>query len=808
MKIIIILKQIIKSISYTSAIILSIIGFTTWAVAAEHNSATNLISETNIAIYLIIFATVMLSSTIAIIIASSTFKKRLNDLYKLLATDESAQKVATKSGLNKSVDLIEQLGYLFTDISTQKHALQLSTYTSNDGFWSYNPTNKTAQFTHRWYAIMGIQITPEQKKSRADLSLWIENIFGDERNEFEKLLNKISKGNIDSFEHIHRVKHLDAGYIWVLAKAISVEVHDQKSAPYISGSITDITSIKESEDEINEERQKNLLTLNALNDAVIITDCNGNIYHMNPKAEKLTGWKIEEVLGTHVSNIYQIISELTKEKVESPITKAINLGQNIGLQNHILLPKIGEEISIEDSVTPIINNDGKPTGAVLVFRDISGARQLTRQISYQSSHDELTGLVNRREFERYLKISIDSAKKKNAIHAMVYIDIDLFKVINDTCGHIAGDQLLREIAPIVEEETPNGDIVGRLGGDEFGILLHSCTAEQALITCNRIRNIIEQQGFSWRGQNFIISLSMGIVLINNETENVSEVLRKADSACFVAKDSGRNKLHLYREDDIEMANRHGEMQWVSKLKDALDNDRFILYYQTIAPLNSNEAAGKHYEILLRLTDEEGNLVPPFIFLGAAERYNMITKIDYWVIKNTFEWLHSHPDHLDELSLCSINLSGNSLSDSGLLSHIEMQFEKYNIPPEKICFEVTETMAVANTDVAKELIQSLREYGCKFALDDFGTGMASFEYLKNFPVDYLKIDGSFVKDMIDDPIDSAMVKSINDIGHVMGKKTIAEFVENDDIGAKLREIGVDFAQGYGIQKPTPLKDIAA
>ncbi|THB70713.1 MAG: EAL domain-containing protein [Gammaproteobacteria bacterium] len=807
MKIIIILKQFIKSISYTAAIIFSIIGFTTLAIAAEHNTSASLISKTNIAIYLIIIATIMLSSMVAIIIASTAFKKRLHNLYKLLLTDNpdnSRSKTVTNS---KSSDLIEQLGTLFTDLSTQKHALQLSTYTSNDGFWSFNPGDKTAKFTHRWYAIMGIESPDNPSDSETSFNLWINNIFGDEREEFQQLLCGICKGNIDSFEHIHRVKHNSAGFIWVLAKGVSVESCDDNSPPYISGSITDITSIKESEEEINEERQKNLLTLNALNDAVITTDHNGSIRHMNPKAEKLTGWSVEEALGNHISEIYKIISELSKEQIESPVTKAIKLGQNIGLHSHLLVPKIGEKISIEDSVTPIINADGETTGTVLVFRDISGARQLTRQISYQSSHDELTGLVNRREFERRLKLSIESARKKNTIHAMVYIDVDLFKVINDTCGHIAGDQLLREIAPVVEEESPQGDIVGRLGGDEFGILLRNSTAEQALMTCNRIRTTIEMQGFSWRGQNFIISLSMGIVLINNETENVSEVLRKADSACFVAKDSGRNKLHLYREDDIEIANRHGEMQWVSKLKDALDNDRFILYYQTIAPLNDGESTGKHYEILLRLTDEEGKLVPPFIFLGAAERYNMITKIDYWVIKNTFKWLHEHPDHLEELSLCSINLSGSSLGDSGLLNHIETQFEKYRIPPEKICFEVTETMAVANTDVAKELIQSLREYGCRFALDDFGTGMASFEYLKNFPVDYLKIDGSFVKDMIEDPIDSAMVKSINDIGHVMGKKTIAEFVENDDIGAKLREIGVDFAQGYGIAKPTPLKDIA-
>ncbi len=803
MKLIKIIKRTLTITVYTPVFLLQFFALTQVSYAASDKEVTSIGNTYGIWIYIVIALAILLSSIITILITSKAFKKQLRHLYAELSTSNNPNTTEVGSKHKKSSELINELGSLFLDLSTQKHALQLSTYTSNDGFWRINPIDKSAEFTHRWYAIMGI----ESELKDPNFNFWLDRIYSEDRDEFEQLLTEITKGNIDSFEHIHRVKHSDAGYIWVLAKAISVDSNSDSQPPLISGSITDITSLKESEEEISEERQKNLITLNALSDAVITTDNKGLIRHMNPKAEKLTGWQIEEVLNNHISETFNIVSELTKEKITSPVEKSLNLGQNIGLTNHLLVQKYGGEISIEDSVTPIINTSGETTGAILVFRDNSGARQLTRQISYQSSHDELTGLINRREFERKLKTSITQAQKDGSTHAMLYIDLDLFKVINDTCGHIAGDQLLREIAPLISEEAPEGDIVARLGGDEFGVLLQNSTTEQTIIASNRIRNAVEKQGFSWRGQNFILSLSIGIVLIDNQTESVSDILRKADSACFVAKDSGRNTAHLYREDDIEMAHRHGEMQWVSKLTDALDNDKFILYYQTISPLSEGKESGKHYEILLRLMDENDKLVPPFIFLGAAERYNMITKIDYWVIKNTFSWLHDHPDHLKELSLCSINLSGNSLGDKGLLTHIEMQFEKYQIPPEKICFEVTETMAVANTGVAKDLIQSLREYGCKFALDDFGTGMASFEYLKNFPVDYLKIDGSFVKDMINDPIDSAMVKSINDIGHVMGKKTIAEFVENDDIGAKLREIGVDFAQGYGIQKPTPLKDIA-
>lgn len=803
MKLIKTTRIILKKIAYASALLTQLAVSTPLAFAASNNSDTDIAINPNIEIYLVMVLAVIFSSIITVIITSSAFKKKLRRLYSELSSRNDSSNLRSKNKHKKSSELINELGTLFTDLSTEKHALQLSTYTSNDGFWRINPVDKSTKFTHRWFAIMGINA----ESTNSNFNLWLDHIYDEDKEEFEQLITEITKGNIDSFEHIHRVKHNDAGYLWILAKAISVNSNSDNHPPLISGSITDITSLKESEEEISEERQKNLITLNALSDAVITTDTKGLIRHMNPKAEKLTGWQIEQVLNSPIRKAFNIISELSKEQIESPVDKSLELGQNIGLTNHLLLPKFGDEISIEDSVTPIINTNGDTTGAVLVFRDISGARQLTRQISYQSSHDELTGLINRREFERKLKHSIAQATKENSTHAMLYIDLDLFKVINDTCGHIAGDQLLREIAPLIEEETPDGDIIARLGGDEFGVLLQNSSTEQTIIASNRIRNAVEKQGFSWRGQNFILSLSIGIVLINNETESVSDILRKADSACFVAKDSGRNTAHLYREDDIEMAHRHGEMQWVSKLSDALDNDKFILYYQTISPLSEGKETGKHYEILLRLMDENDKLVPPFIFLGAAERYNMITKIDYWVIKNTFSWLHDHPDHLKELSLCSINLSGNSLGDKGLLTHIEMQFEKYQIPPEKICFEVTETMAVANTGVAKDLIQSLREYGCKFALDDFGTGMASFEYLKNFPVDYLKIDGSFVKDMINDPIDSAMVKSINDIGHVMGKKTIAEFVENDAIGDKLREIGVDFAQGYGIQKPKPLKDIA-
>lgn len=429
-----------------------------------------------------------------------------------------------------------------------------------------------------------------------------------------------------------------------------------------------------------------------------------------------------------------------------------------------------------------------------------------KELSYQANHDILSGLVNRRGFERYLSMAMVSKQIKNAEHVFCYLDLDQFKIINDTCGHIAGDELLRQVSQLLKKDIRSHDILARLGGDEFGILMEHCNLENAKQIVQKIIDRVSRHRFLWEEKPFAISVSIGMAHISENINSTTDLLRNADIACYAAKDAGRNCFRIYQEGISDTAKIHGDMEWVTKINSALENNSFCLYVQIIQPNIKTDKLGLHYEVLLRMLDDSGSVITPNTFLPAAERYHLITKIDIWVIKNQFDYLSRHPEHLDVLEMCSINLSGSSLTAPGFLQTVLDCLRHYDIPARKICFEITETAAVSNFTEAIKFIAAMNKIGCSFALDDFGTGLSSFAYLKYLPVDYLKIDGVFVKGIVDDPIDYAMVKSIHEVGHVMGKKTVAEFVENSEIGLKLKEIGVDFLQGYGIARPCPIEEL--
>ena len=439
--------------------------------------------------------------------------------------------------------------------------------------------------------------------------------------------------------------------------------------------------------------------------------------------------------------------------------------------------------------------------------DITESHDLSEQLAYYANHDVLTGLVNRREFESRLTRVLNSAREDQSEHALCYMDLDQFKVINDTSGHVAGDELLRQIGGLLNRLVRRRDTLSRLGGDEFGILMEHCTLEHAQRVANKLRQTIEEFRFAWEDRVFTIGVSIGLVPITNASVSSIEILKQADAACYAAKDSGRNRIHIYTVDDTELARRSGEMQWVAQINRALDEDRFCLYAQVITPINQPaDDNGTLYELLLRMLDDDGKLIPPGAFLTAAERFNMSPRIDRWVIDHAVAWLLSQRSYADSLSHCAINLSGLSLGDDAFLTHVVSLIQESGIPPAKFCFEITETAAIANLTKATLFIRTLKGLGCQFALDDFGSGLSSFAYLKTLPVDYLKIDGVFVKDIENDPIDLAMVKSINDIGKVMGKRTIAEFVESETILSKLVEIGVDYAQGFHMGEPLALEQL--
>ena len=568
----------------------------------------------------------------------------------------------------------------------------------------------------------------------------------------------------------------------------------------------DITERKRAETALFEEKELAQVTLASIGDAVITTDALGRVASLNPMAEQLLGCKHGEALGLHVSEVFTIVDETTQTPLEDPVQYCLRQGTSIhSTDRAVLIRPDTQRLAIDHSAAPIRDQQGDRVGAVLVFRDVTRQRQLARQVFYHATYDALTGIVNRRDFERRLELMLRHAKEHRRRHALCYLDLDQFKLVNDTCGHTAGDTLLRQLAAVLKTRMRERDTLARLGGDEFGVLLGECPLDQALRIAHGLREAIQDFRFTWEDKPFALGVSIGLVPIDYTSGDLQSVLSAADSACYVAKEKGRNRVHVNQPGDHELAQRQGEMQWVARLHQALAEDRFCLYYQPIVPLASAAHAGDRGEILLRLKEPDGQIILPGAFIPAAERYNQIAAIDRWVIRAVLSVLRDQKQP-SPLSQYSINISGQSLGDAAFLAFVLEQLEQATIEPSQICFEITETAAIANLTAAMNFISTLKARGCRFALDDFGSGLSSFAYLKTLPVDYLKIDGRFVKDMLDEPTDCAMVEAIHRVGHLMGIKTNAESVENTAILKKLRAIGVDYAQGYGIAKPRPFEDL--
>ncbi len=550
-----------------------------------------------------------------------------------------------------------------------------------------------------------------------------------------------------------------------------------------------------------EEKERALVTLQSIGDAVITTDVEGRVTFLNPIAEQLTAWTAAEACGRPLTEVFHIVNEITRIEVENPVDKALRLNGIVGLANHtLLINRKGEELAIEDSAAPIRDRAGNIIGVVLVFHDVTASRQMAEEIAYQASHDALTGLANRREFEHRLNQLISNAALEQRQHALLYLDLDQFKVVNDTCGHRAGDELLRQLTLIMQDRVRGSDLLARLGGDEFGVLLEDCPLDKAQQVAEELIELVKGFRFVWSDKTFAVGASIGIVAISEQSLDWASLLGNADTACYLAKEKGRNRVQVYHAEDAELARRHSEMHWVGRINKAFEEDRFLLYRQPIVPTTQSARKHPHFEILVRMLDEEGQLVTPGVFIPAAERYNLMGALDRWVVSNAMNWLVAHKD---SPMICAINLSGHSLGDEAFLGFVTDQIKGTGVPPHCLCFEITETAAIANLEKAIHFIRELKRLGCRFALDDFGAGLSSFAYLKNLPVDFLKIDGSFVRDMDKNETSRAMVEAINHIGHTMKIQTIAEFVETPAIFRKLAEIGVDFAQGHGIAQPTPL-----
>jgi diguanylate cyclase (GGDEF)-like protein/PAS domain S-box-containing protein len=562
----------------------------------------------------------------------------------------------------------------------------------------------------------------------------------------------------------------------------------------------EISRRKTLEQSLFEEKQLIETTLHSIGDAVITTDPRGRVTYLNPVAEQLTGWSEQEALYKPLTEIFPVINESTREPMEDPVSRCLAHGHVVSLSNNVsLINRHGHEFAIEDSAAPIRRQDGRILGAVMVFKDVSEKRRLIQQISHQAQHDSLTGLVNRLEFHHQLERLLDQVQSNDGEHALCYLDLDQFKVINDTCGHTAGDALLQQISLLLKRHARTGDIVARLGGDEFGLLLGNCPLSKAEEIARVLCQAIGEMRFPWEDKIFEVGVSIGLVPITSVSQNPKQLLSQADVACYAAKDHGRNRVHVYTAEDEELSQRERELYWASMISGALEQNRFRLYVQQITCLdNARVVSRNHYEVLLRMLDNDGNEISPSVFIPAAERYNLMPSVDEWVIHHTLAHLEKYRHRLNPEGISlAINLSGNSLNREGLQAYIEEQFARFHVPPQTICFEITETAVIHNLSQASEFIRALKKLGCQFALDDFGSGLSSFTYLKNLPVDYLKIDGSFVCDMVNNPISDAMVTAINNIGHVMGIQTIAEFVENKEILKRLQTLGIDYAQGFGV-----------
>ena len=577
--------------------------------------------------------------------------------------------------------------------------------------------------------------------------------------------------------------------------------------PIIIAVVRDTTERKRYEEALFNEKERALVTLQSIGDAVITTDCEGRIDSMNPVAEALTGFQLEEVAGKTLDAAFEVIDETTREPAENPVDACLARGEVVTLSHHsLLLARDGREVAIEDSAAPIRQRDGSIIGVVMVFHDVTRSREMAQKLSWQASHDGMTGLVNRAEFERRLKNLVEQAQEEQTQHAMLYLDLDQFKVVNDTSGHVAGDELLRQLAVLMQKLVRDSDTLARLGGDEFGVLLANCDQAHAMRVADSLREKIRDYRFIWQEQVFEIGVSIGIVEINQEHSDISLILSHADIACYAAKDGGRNRAHVFQPDDDELMQRHSEMLWVAKLSEAMEHGRLELYGQSIQPVHADSKTSRWFEILLRLRNEKGQLVPPGAFIPAAERYNLMPAVDRWVISHAFEFVCHQIEGSDCPLRVSINLSGASLNQDDTAAFILKQAGACGLDPACICFEITETAAISNLTRAYRLMHDLKAAGFRFALDDFGSGVSSFNYLKNLPVDYLKIDGSFVRDMLTDSVDQAMVEMINQIGHVMGIQTIAEYVESGEILQRLEQLGIDFAQGFHLHRPAAIDSL--
>ncbi len=631
---------------------------------------------------------------------------------------------------------------------------------------------------------------------------WLHLVHPDEHERARRIMQQRLADDETPARYEMKMQNRDGSGFWIEGSDVVI---NYQGKPAILTAGFDITQRRMMQRALAREKERAEVTLESIGEGVITTDTDGLIDYVNSAAEQLIGRTREQARGKTLEAIVSLVDETDRKPLRDPVALALREGRRVGLGRRALLlaAPAEEEYSIELTVSPIRGSDREMLGTVIVMHDVTELRGLARKMSYQASHDALTGLYNRPEFERRLEDALDTAHGKGSGHVVCYLDLDRFKAVNDTCGHMAGDKMLREVAALIKDKVRDSDSVARLGGDEFGMLLGGCPLEKARQIAEDVCRAVEDYRFVWRDKIFNIGVSIGLVEIGHESGSVVDALSAADSACYVAKQQGRSRVHVYSARDEAMARHRGEIQWLQRLQHAIKEDHFELYAQPIVAVAGRTETGPACEVLLRMRDEEGELVSPAEFIQSAERYQLMPGIDRWVIRTTFAALSHGALKLPDDRSCTINLSGQTLGDPQFLEFVVETLDATGVNPGQVCFEVKESSVITNVSHASRFIEVLHGMGCTFALDDFGSGLGSFSNLKSLSMDYMKIDGSFTRGIGRDAVNQAMVTAMIKLARTLGIQVIAEEVEDTESLEAIRAMGVDFVQGYSIGRPKPL-----
>lgn len=613
------------------------------------------------------------------------------------------------------------------------------------------------------------------------------------------------------YEAEYRLRTKRGEWRWIHDRGRVVERDGDGRPLRMIGMQTDVTERKEAEAALFRERERALVTLASIADGVIATDGRGIVEYLNPVAEHLTGWTLAEARGEPLTRVFTVLHEASREPVETSAERCLDEDRAMGLTSHLLLVRRdGVEFAIDESAAPLHDREGRLTGVVMVFRDTTPQRQLTRQLSHQATHDPLTGLINRREFERRLARVVASARESEAAHGLCYLDLDRFKSVNDTCGHVAGDALLRQLAGVLRGELRARDTLARLGGDEFAVLLEHCELDQARRIADAIRLAVQNFRFTWEANTFTLGVSIGLVEINASCASEADAVRAADTACYRAKHAGRNRVQVARLEDISPPDG-ARTDWTVRITRALEQSQFRLYVQPILPLSrpGGEEPG-FWEIFLRLEDAEAGLLPAAAFLPAAERYSLMSVIDHWVVRQTIARLGGWRPAAGQPALapCCINLGSESLRDEALIGLIRERLQGDRLAPGTLCFEISEQAVLADLAQAVSFTRELRELGCRVALDDFAGGLSSLHYLKALPLDLIKLSAAVIRDLGTDPLQEVVARAATQAGRVLGIPIVAKGADSPAALDALRAIGVDYAQGFALAPPRPIEDLIA